>query len=126
MPNQNIRPEALAAGVMTLLGAAILYRRSENVCKKFSEIWKEEGPIHLKQSIQNKAFTRAAEKIRSSDAANETLTRFQLQKYLADHFAPRCDWDSRESDRAKKIWTSFGDIADYSLKEFYDEGGSGG
>ena len=123
MAKQAVRPEALAAGAVTFVVMAILYNRAANHCSEFNEIWKDAGPIHLKQEVQDAAFQYAAQKLRSIDAAGQEMTVHQLRDYLLNHFEPKCEWPSTglEGERAKMILKSFTDIARYSIARF--EGG---
>ena len=115
-----VHPEALAAGAATMILMAILYNRSANHCDEFSSIWKEAGPIHLKQHVQDEAFEHAALKLRSMDAARQPMTVHQLRDYLLQHFEPKCKWPDAglSGERAKAVLESFTDIARYSIDRF--------
>lgn len=121
MKGDAIRPEALAAGAVVIMALTFLYNKEQNRCVEFRDIWKEEGPIHLQQHVQDEAFARASIKLRSADAAGTQLTVFQLRDWLLDSFEPKCAWGAMESDRGKKIMQSFTDIARYSVDKFYAE-----
>jgi len=124
--NNAIRPEALAAGVVTLLAMAFLYNKEANRCVEFDDIWKEDGPIHIKQHIQDEAFAEAQAHLRSADAAGQQLTVFALRDWLLDCFEPKCNWGSIQSERGEKIFQSFTDIARYSIDKFYGKNQNGG
>jgi hypothetical protein len=126
MAKGAIRPEALAAGAVTFLAMAFLYNKESNRCVEFAGLWKDHGPIYLKQEVQDEAFGQAAMHLRSNDAAGHQLTVFQLRDWLLERFEPKCSWASIESDRGKKIFQSFTDIARYSIDRFYAEKENGG
>jgi hypothetical protein len=119
MAKGAVRPEALAAGAVTMVVMAVLYNRAANRCTEFNEIWKESGPIHLKQEVQDSAFEHAALKLRSVDAAGQEMSVLQLRDYLLEMFEPKCEWKGMESERGKTVLQSFTDIARYSLERFY-------
>lgn len=123
---QSIRPAALAAGAATVLGMYILYRRETTKCTEFASIWKEAGPIHLNQKIQDEAFELAGQKLRSVAAAGQSMTVYELRTYLVEHFAPACEWAPPDSPRGKQVLESFGDIARYSKEQFNGAGVSDG
>lgn len=58
-----IRPEALAVGVAVAIGMYIWYQKVEEYCVDFNELWKEDGPIHIKQRLQEMAFQEASLKL---------------------------------------------------------------
>lgn len=118
MNKDAIRPGALAAGAVTLLVMAALYNRESNRCKQFDGLWKDSGPIHIQQHIQDEAFAHAAMKLRSVDAAGKSMDVFELRDYLLNYFEPKCKWSEMESDRGKRIMQSFEDIARYAKDNF--------
>jgi len=120
MAKGAVRPEALAAGAVTMVLMAVLYSRASNRCTEFNEIWKKDGPIHLKQEVQDAAFEYAALKLRSVDAAGQEMTAYQLRDYLLEHFEPKCEWPSAglAGERAKAVMDGFADIARYSIERF--------
>jgi len=115
----SIRPMALGLGAVTMFAMALLYNKESNRCVEFPHLWKNEGPLHLQQWVQDEAFELAAAKLRAADAAGSKMTLFELRDALLTHFEPKCSWGSIENERGRKIVDSFADIARYSIGRFY-------
>lgn len=123
---EAIRPEALAIGIAVAIGMYAWYQKVENYCVDFDELWKEEGPIHIKQGLQESAFEEAGLKLRSVDAAGQLAgySRLKLALHVANKVAPKCDWEeiSKTKDgRGKRVWDGFVSIADYTWDEMFKE-----
>lgn len=119
-----IRPEALAAGLVVAVGLYIWYQKVEGYCVDFEELWKEEGPIHIKQGVQEEAFQEAGLKLRSVDAAGAKgkYSKEELAFHVAYQIAPKCDWVSisqGEGGRGKQVWDGFQQISSYTWNEMY-------
>ena len=123
---EAIRPEALAIGIVVAIGMYAWYQKVESYCVDFDELWKEEGPIHIRQGLQERAFEEAGLKLRSVDAAGGVAgySRSKLAFHIAGKVAPKCDWEEiskTEEGRGKQVWDGFVSIADYTWDEMFKE-----
>lgn len=124
MAGSAIRPEALAAGLAIAVGAYIWYQKVESHCEDFTDLWTEDGPIHIKNGPKEEAFESAMLKLRSVDAANaeKDYDRTKLAYYVAYDVAPKCDWEEiakGDNEKGKQVWAGFLAIADYTWGKMY-------
>ena len=123
---EAIRPEALALGIAVALGMYIWYQKIEDYCVDFEELWKDSGPIHIRQRIQDRSFEEAALKLRSVDAAGEldTYSKRDLALHIADDIAPECDWEEIskiKEGRGRQVWNGFVSISNYTWDKMFKE-----
>ena len=126
MAGSAIRPEALAAGLAVAAGMYIWFSKVESYCVDFDELWKEDGPIHIRHHPQEQAFQEAQLKLRSVDAANVMgdYSKLDLAHHIANEVAPKCDWEEislGENERGKQVWDGFVSIANYTWDEALGE-----
>jgi len=123
---EAIRPEALAVGIAVAVGMYIWYQKTENYCVDFDELWAEDGPIHIKQRLQERAFEEASLKLRSVEAADEVAgySKHKLALHTAGHIAPKCDWEEiskTKEGRGKQVWDGFVSVANYTWNKMFKE-----
>jgi len=105
---EEIRPLAIAAGVAVALGIVYIATRKKNKCKELTGIWAEDD-LHLTEEAQNEAFHLARRKLANQLMASGEYTLFDTQDYVANHLI-ECDWEARESDKQKQVWSAIGKI----------------
>lgn len=120
-----LAPQALVAGAATAAVFFFLWRKSATACRDFHSIYHTPGPIWLTDSAQEEAFSYARLRMRSVTAAGQLITPQKLQLDIANEVSPKCEWSNVPHDTSirRRIWDSFGHIADFVHKEFYAKDG---
>lgn len=120
---KTLTPQAFVAGLVTVGVVYFMWRKSETSCEEFHDIYKTPGPIYLTDEAQEEAFSFARLRMRSVAAAGELITKQRLQLDIANEISPSCEWANVPSDTSirRRVWDSFGHIADYVHDEFHKE-----
>lgn len=103
MAKEDLKPAAIAAGLVVIGGIALFASRKKRRCEKLPDIWAEEGPLHLTEWAQDEAFESARYKIREYILAGEIYKLSDVQMYVADQLRD-CAWEKLETDEQKQVW----------------------
>ncbi len=109
MAKQNLRPAALATGIVVVGGIVLYSMRKKSRCQKLPDIWTEEGPLHMSREAQDDALELARYKIREYVLAGEIYKLSDVQMHVADELRD-CAWEKLESDEQKQVWSGIGQI----------------
>ena len=109
MANKDIQPAVLAAGLVVVGGIVLFSMRKKSRCEKLPDIYAEEGPLHLTEDSQDRAFESARYKIREYILAGEIYKLSDVQLYVADELRD-CAWEKLETDEQKAVWSGISQI----------------
>lgn len=109
MAQKDIQPAVLAAGLVVVGGIVLFSMRKKSRCEKLPDIYAEEGPLHLTEDSQDRAFEAARYKIREYILAGEVYKLSDVQLFVADELRD-CAWEKLETDEQKAVWHGIGQI----------------
>ncbi len=109
MAKKDLRPAALAAGLVVIGGITLYSMRKKKRCTQLPDIWDEDGPLHLTQEAQDRAFEYARYKMREYILAGEVYKLSDVQMHVADSLRD-CKWEKLKTDHQKDVWNGIRDI----------------
>ena len=106
---KNIEPVVLAVGAAVIAGVVLFSANKKRRCKKLPDIYAEEGPLHLTEDAQDRAYEAARYKLREYMLANEQYSASDVRLYVADQLRD-CSWEDLDTDEQKAVWEGIGMI----------------
>ena len=109
MAKKDLQPAVLAAGLVVVGGIVLYSMRKKSRCEKLPDIYAEEGPLHLTEDSQDRAFEAARYKLREYMLSGKEYKLSDVQLYVADELRD-CAWEKLKTDEQKAVWTGIGQI----------------
>jgi len=103
MPNTDIKPAAVAVGVVVVAGVILYSMKKKRSCTELPGIWSKDGPLHLTREAQDEAMELARYKIREYMLTSGEYTLSDVQMYVADSLRD-CAWEKLKTDEQKQVW----------------------
>jgi len=100
----KVQPAVLAAGLVVVGGIVLFSMRKKSRCEKLPDIYAEEGPLHLTQESQDRAYEAAQYKLREYMLAGESYKFDDVVLYVADELRD-CAWEKLKTDEQKAVWS---------------------
>ena len=101
MAKKDLRPAALAAGIVVVGGVILYSMRKKKFCTELPDIWTEEGPLHLTADAQEEAFELARGKLLEYMISSSDYKLSDIYMYVADSLRD-CAWEDPESKQQKE------------------------
>ena len=101
MADTDLKPGAIAAGLLVVGAVLVFSSRSKRRCTKLPDIHHEAGPLHLTRESQDEATELARYKIREYILAGEIYKLSDVQMYVADELRD-CSWENLETAEQKE------------------------
>jgi hypothetical protein len=117
MSKTDLRPAALAAGIVVIGGIVLFSRKKKKACLELPDIWSEEGPMHMTQSSQDQTIELARYKIREHVLAVEKYTLSDIVMAVADGLR-ECKWENLETDQQKQVWSGIENIVKREIQAY--------
>lgn len=106
---KDIQPAVLAAGLIVVGGIFVYSHRKKRRCEKLPDIYSEDGPLHMTQEAQDKAFESARYKLREYMLSGKEYKLSDIELSVADQLRD-CAWETLESDEQKAVWEGISSI----------------
>lgn len=106
---KDIQPAVLFAGLVVVGGIIIYSQRKRHRCEKLPDIYSKDGPLHLTQEAQDKAFEYARYKLREYILSGKEYRISDIELSVADQLRD-CAWEKLESDEQKASWGGISSI----------------
>jgi len=103
MANIDLKPAAIAAGLVVIAGAFLYSAKRKRACTELPGIWSEDGPLHLTREAQDEVMELARYKIREYMLTSGEYTLSDVQMYVADSMRD-CAWEKLNTDEQKQVW----------------------
>lgn len=113
----DLRPAALAAGLVVIGGIILFSKKKKAACLELPEIWSEDGPMHMTQESQDEAFDLTRYKIREYVVSTKPYTRSDIVMAVADGLR-ECKWESLETDQQKEVWAGIEQIVKTEIQAY--------
>jgi len=107
--NTDLKPAAVAAGILVVGGVIAFSMRKKNRCAKLPDIHEKSGPLHLTSETVDEATELARYKLREYVLAGETYKLSDVQMHVADELRD-CSWENLKTDEQKEVWAGIGKI----------------
>lgn len=109
MPNTDLKPGAIAAGLLVAGAVLVFSSRNKRRCTKLPDIHHEAGPLHMTRESQDEALELARYKVREYILAGEIYKLSDVEMYVADELRD-CSWENLETTEQKEVWAGIRQI----------------
>jgi len=116
MNEKNIRPTAVAVGVLAGLGIAYMAVKSHRKCTVFPEVWTDTNDLHMTEAAQTRALEEARNQVRAVLLADGAFDVADIQLKVAKKVSD-CDWSERKTDKSKQVWEGIGGIVSHIIND---------
>lgn len=113
---EDIKPTAVAVGVLAGLGIVYFAVKSHRKCTVFPEVWTDSNDLHLTEDAQTRALEEARNQVRAVLLADGAFDVADIQLKVAKKVSD-CDWSERKTDKAKQVWEGIGGVVSHIIAE---------
>lgn len=117
MANDDLRPAAVAAGVLVVGGVFLFARNKKRSCTHLPGIWDERSKLHLTKDAQDEAIRLAKYSIREHVLSKEGYTLKDIVETVACGLR-ECDWTELNTDQQKQAWEGVEQIVKSEINSY--------
>lgn len=103
MADKDLRPAALAVGIIVVGGVILYSMKKKKYCTELPGIWTEEGPLHLTEEARDEAFELARSKLLDYMISASDYKLSDIYMYVADSLRD-CAWEDLESEQQRQAF----------------------